>query len=104
MMQDAKLAVTTFFTQIIFTLFIFIKSCTPFNYFFYPIDTFTNNYFYYFRVAKPIACNQGILDMFLKTIFIIIHYPCNSSLGILRVSFITFSFRDDRNYFVGEFL
>ena len=80
MVQNAEFRMSSFTVKVELAVFVLVEIDSPVYKGLYLRGGFTDNLFHSIAVAYPVACNHGVLDMFLKVIYLQVRYRCNTTL------------------------
>src|SRR6516225_8954792 len=82
MMQDTEFGMPTFFSQFEFSSGILVKPRAPIDDLLYTLGAFFNDNLHGVRITKPIACDQGVLDMLVEAVVLQIRNPGDATLCV----------------------
>ena len=104
MMKYSKSRMSALFSQFIITTGLLIKFCSPFNDLVDSFRSFFHHDLHDMFIAKSIASDQCILNMFCETvIFHVIHHG-HATLCIFSIGFISCGFGNDGYSLIGTSL
>ena len=102
--QDAELGMSSFFVEVEFSIFFFIKIHSPFYQFLDLCRCFSHYFFYSRAVTDPIAGNHRVFNVFLEIVYFQVGNRCYTSLSKIGIGFFQSCFTNQGDFtFVSYF-